>query len=250
MVYVCLSLAIVACAAIAVAALIDANSLRVLACFSTDLAPRDREQKHNIARAAARIDGRVVKPGEEFSFNKVVGPCGMDEGYQRAGTIVNGELRAEWGGGVCQLSSTLYNAALLADLPITRRLAHSQRVSSVPPGRDATVAFGIADLRFVNNTRSPIRLQATATANRLTVSILGKRGSDASRYDTWRQHVDIETTAIPAQSSAAPRYGAGGRRLLDRSRQGDVVFTYRVTTPEGGKPRREMISKDVYEVER
>ena len=242
LIYVCFCLVVAACAAIAVAALIDADSMQVLSSFSTDLAPRTPEQKHNIARAASRIDGRVVKPGEEFSFNRVVGPCGVDEGYEPAGTIVNGELKAEWGGGVCQLSSTLYNAALLADLRITHRQAHSQRVSSVPPGRDATVAFDIADLRFVNTTGFPVRLRATVTASRLTVSVLGKRGRSV--------HVDIETRTIPAQSCAAPHYGAGGRRLLDRSRQGDIVLTYRVTTPEGANPRRELISKDVYEVER
>ncbi|MCL5105741.1 MAG: VanW family protein [Armatimonadetes bacterium] len=165
---------VIACAAAMAFALVDVTSLKVIGSFSTDLAPRSPEQRHNIVRAASKIDVITIRPGAEFSFNGAVGLCGMEQGYMRAPAIVAGELRPEWGGGVCQVSSTLYNAVLLSDLKITERHAHSRRVSSVPPGRDATTAFGIADLKFVNTTGYPLRLHAKCSENRFTVSILGK----------------------------------------------------------------------------
>jgi vancomycin resistance protein YoaR len=204
-------------------ALVDSNSLRTIASFSTDLSTRGDEQRHNILRAASRIDGVVVKPGAKFSFNDAVGLCRVAQGYERALTIIDGELRPAWGGGVCQVSSTLYNAALLANLKVTQRRAHSRLVRSVPPGRDATTAFGIADLRFVNTTHFPIRIISRASATRLVVSILGKSDPNTT--------VEIVTESIDTNAC-------------------ETVLTYRIVRKAGEVIKRELISKDTYEVRR
>ena len=233
--YAVFAVAVVLCAGFAAVALVHSNSQRELASFSTDLAPRDGAQRHNIVRAASKIDGTVLRPGMEFSFNKTVGLCGVAQGYERAPTIIDGELRPAWGGGVCQVSSTLYNAALLANLKITERHAHSRRVRSVPPGRDATTAFGIADLRFVNTTASPITIRTKSSRTRLTISILGKGDPEIA--------ADVRTEVIRPSVRAA-----GGRwsRTLDSSRHGDTVLTYRIVTREGTEISRELISKDIH----
>jgi vancomycin resistance protein YoaR len=147
----------------------------------------------------------------------------MEQGFERAPTIVAGELRTEWGGGVCQVSSTLYNAALLAGLSVTERHAHSRRVSSVPPGRDATAAFGIADLKFVNTTGNAIRIRASATRTRLAIVISGKS----------RQNSNIQIVTAP-QSHGHSNFG------------GETVLTYKLTPNTDGSFRRDLISNDVY----
>ena len=229
---------VVLCAGFAAAALVQSNSQRILASFSTDLAPRSPAQRHNILRAASKIDGIVLTPGREFSFNKTVGLCGVVQGYERAPTIIDGELRPEWGGGVCQVSSTLYNAALLANLRVTERHAHSRPVSSVPPGRDATTAFGIADLRLVNTTDSPITIRAKASQTRLTISIRGKGDPKVG--------AELRTEVIRNSVRAARPHSSRSFRTLDSSRHGDTVLTYRIVTREGTETCRELISKDVY----
>lgn len=206
---------VLAGAAITAAALWDAQRSELIASFSTDMAPRDAQQRHNINRAASKIDGLLVRPGEEFSFNKAVGLRGLEQGYQRAPAIVDGEIRREWGGGVCQVSSTLYNAALLGNLKITERHAHSRKVSSVPPGRDATTAYGVADFKFVNTTGVAIRIRAITSPTRLVVSLYGKA----------RQKVDVDITT---------------------QRVGRSISTYRTTRSIGGSSRQELMSCDEY----
>lgn len=218
--YIIFASAVFAGLGLAATALWNTASMEVIASYTTDLAPRSREQRHNITRAASAINGLRISPGEEFSFNRVVGRCGVEQGYQKAPAIVSGVMREEWGGGVCQVSSTLYNAALIANLKITQRQPHSRRVSSVPPGRDAAIAFGVSDLRFVNNTGSPIRILALASENRLTVSIEGKPGG---------LKVVIETD-------------------ISRSRGMACAQVFRVISGSGAKYNRELISVDEYPV--
>ena len=229
------------CACLVAGALVDSSLLRTISSFSTDLAPRSPEQRHNIIRAASRIDGITIKPGQEFSFNDTVGLCGVAQGYERAPTIIDREIRPAWGGGVCQVSSTLYNAALLANLKITRRHAHSRTVRSVPPGRDATTAFGIADLCFVNTTSSPIRISARASETRLVMSILGQARSDVT--------AEIITETV-AETASARLSRSGPRPMFELANCRRTVLTYRIVKRGGVEVERELISNDTYEVRR
>ena len=152
----------------------NAQRERVLAAFSTSLEGRTDEQLHNIRLAARRVDGALVLPQQEFSMAAALGPPSADRGWRKAGAFVAGEVEQAVAGGICQVSSTLYNAVLLAGLPVTERHAHSRPVASVPPGRDATVAYGVADLRFQNTRSWPVRIRASAEGGRLTVRITGR----------------------------------------------------------------------------
>ena len=110
-------------------------------------------QQSNLRIAARRLDGLVLRPGGEFSFNRVVGPRTWARGYRPAPSYLGGDSPATLGGGICLLSSALYQAALKAGLKIEQRVPHLRTIHSVPPGLDATVWYGGADLRFVNNLR-------------------------------------------------------------------------------------------------
>ena len=146
-----------------------------LSTFTTETTANEKRNT-NVKLAAQAINGTIVQPGEEFSFNKVVGPRTAEKGYQEAAAYSGGEVVQEPGGGVCQVSSTLYNAVVFAGLKTTERHAHTYEPSYVTPGEDAMVSYdGYAgpDLRFVNNGKTAIGIKASISGQTLTVSIYG-----------------------------------------------------------------------------
>ncbi len=144
-----------------------------LASFTTWYKVSEVARSHNLALAARAVNGTAVPAGEEFSFNRTVGERTYQNGYQDAMIINNGLFEPGLGGGICQVSSTIYNAVLLAGMEITERHNHSLAVTYVPLGRDATVAYGIQDFKFKNNTNYPIYIRATAGGGGLIVNIYG-----------------------------------------------------------------------------
>ncbi|HBX22316.1 MAG TPA: vanomycin resistance protein VanB [Desulfotomaculum sp.] len=154
----------------------DIESMEInglIAQYSTRFDAGQADRTYNIRVAAAALDGLLIAPGEEFSFNRVVGPRSSEAGYKSANVIVNNELVPGLGGGVCQVSSTLYNAVLLANLKIVERNNHSLPVSYVPIGRDATVVYGAVDFKFANNADFYIYAKSIVSGNNLTVKLYG-----------------------------------------------------------------------------
>ncbi len=136
--------------------------------------PLSAAQVQNIAQAARYMDNTVIKPGEEFSFNQVVGPRTGARGYVGAPSYLEGESPSTLGGGICMLSSAVYQAALQGGLPVTERIPHLRTIRSVPPGLDATVWYGQADLRFRNNTPGPLRIRSLLQGDQLTLVLEGQ----------------------------------------------------------------------------
>ncbi|MBB6735986.1 VanW family protein [Cohnella zeiphila] len=139
--------------------------------YATYFNPSNRNRAHNIGLAAKAIDSKVVFPGEKFSFNQVVGIRSAAKGYLRAPVIVRGELSEDIGGGICQVSSTLYNAVDRAGLKIVQRYSHSRNVPYVLPGRDATVSWGGPDFVFLNPYPLPVLIRAYASGGQMFVSV-------------------------------------------------------------------------------
>ncbi|CFX68031.1 Vancomycin resistance VanW [Syntrophomonas zehnderi OL-4] len=131
------------------------------------------ERYKNISVACYSINHTIIWPGEEFSFNETTGPRTPERGYLPAPVIIGGSFGMDYGGGVCQVSSTLYNAALNAHLPIVERHAHSKPIHYVPPGKDATVSYGDQDLRFRNNRTGPLIIKASMYRGRISAEIWG-----------------------------------------------------------------------------
>ena len=144
-----------------------------LSHFSTNYSSSASGRKQNVAIAAGKLNGTVVGPGETFSFNATVGLRSEANGFQPAIEYVNGESVQGIGGGVCQVSSTLFNAVLMADLDIVSRSPHSKTVSYLPYGRDAAVADYGPDFKFRNNTSYPIKISASANGSELSMTITG-----------------------------------------------------------------------------
>lgn len=145
------------------------------ASFYTTYSASSKERKHNIALASKAINNTLVESFGEFSFNRCVGERTEKRGYQKAKIIVGGEFVDGVGGGVCQVSTTLYNALILAGLDILECHPHSLPVSYVEPSFDAMVNSGYADLKFINNTHNPIIIKAFANGDRLLIEIWGQK---------------------------------------------------------------------------
>ena len=133
------------------------------------------DRSTNVELAAKSINGKVLMPGEVFSYNATVGPRTAERGFKVATIFVGGETAQGLGGGICQTSSTLYSAVLHADLDIVERTNHSLKVTYVPNGMDATVSWGSLDFKFKNSTKYPIRIQCEYGGGTLKVSVMGTK---------------------------------------------------------------------------
>ncbi|PWW05730.1 vancomycin resistance protein YoaR [Paenibacillus cellulosilyticus] len=139
--------------------------------YATYYNSNNKNRSHNISLAASAINNTVVFPGETFSFNAIVGKRTTEKGYMKAPVIVRGEVSEDIGGGICQISSTLFNAADRAGLHIVQRYSHSRNVPYVPPGRDATVSWYGPDFVFQNKYSLPVLIRAFAQHGQVHVSI-------------------------------------------------------------------------------
>ena len=215
-----------------------------IAGYATSLNGRTRNQRHNAGLAANSLNGMVIPAGAMFSFNKAVKSWSADQGYRKAPVSYDGELVPAFGGGVCQTSTTLYNAVLRAGLSIAERHHHVFAPHYVPPGCDAAVAYPSIDLRFRNPYPWPLRVQATADGDRLEVRLYGKKRPDL--------HAEIEPQILshtaPARITYATSRDDGSGRIFTRNPglAGYRVVTYRIFSANGRTIRREQLSDDTY----
>lgn len=145
---------------------------QLLATFTTETTANEKRNT-NVRLAAQALNGTVVKPGEEFSFNQVVGERTAEKGYQEAAAYNSGEVVQEIGGGVCQISSTLYHTAFQAGMNITYRRSHTFEPNYVTPGQDAAISWELPDFRFINSSKAAIGIRASYGDRKATVAIYG-----------------------------------------------------------------------------
>ena len=176
----------------------------------------------NIRLAAAALNGTIVGPGQEVSFNDTVGQRTEAKGYQGAAAYNNGEVVQEIGGGVCQVSTTLYNAALKAGMKISMRRSHTFEPSYVTPGMDATVSWGGPDFRFINTSSSAIGIKASYSNQTVTVSIYGVpvledgvtyslEATKTETFDLPEPHYEEDQTLQPGQEVVKSKGTQGSR---------------------------------------
>ena len=197
----------------------------------------------NAELAAAAIDGMVLQPNQEFSFNAAVGRRTAARGYLPGLMYNNGQALVGTGGGVCMLSTALYDAALHAGLKILGRSAHSGPVGYAEPGLDAAVAYGALDLRLKNDTGHPIQIRAGCAADSLVVKILGAKppGQSISVETAYYREIPPGILEIPADVVDLPAY-----TWLASPRPGCESATIRKIFVNGKLVRRELISRDRY----
>ena len=144
-----------------------------IATYTTTLYDKEQTRIENINLAISKLNGVVIENGTEFSFNNTIGPMDGSNGFKKAtGFDSKGRKIKISGGGICQISSTLYNSALIAGFEITERHPHSRRVYYVPKDKDATIFYGSLDLKFINNSGSKVRIDASATESTVTITLI------------------------------------------------------------------------------
>ena len=211
--------------------------------FTTDFSSSAPSRKHNIRLATRLINGTIINAGEEFSFNKTVGDRTEARGFKTAKIISDGKFVDGVGGGVCQVSSTLYNAALLSGMAITERHGHSLAVSYVEPSFDAMVSKNYCDLKFKNVEKSPVFIAAYADDGRITFTFYGVK--QTCEYMRISKIVD---TVPPAgdeiyYDSALP---FGQKAVKQNAKNGIVSEGYLVTIVDGKRVKTEKIRRDAY----
>ena len=173
--------------------------------------------------AAKSINNVVVMPGETFSYNDLIGECSTKTGYKESTIYLNGELSTGIGGGICQVSTTLYNTVLRANLEIVERRNHSLGVTYVPAGHDAMVSIGTSDFKFKNNRDYPIKVSAYVSTGSVTCEIKGLK--QANDYEVKLESKEIERNDTKYK-----------------------VETYKVLYQNGKVVSRVWLSKDTYKV--
>ena len=211
--------------------------------FETFFNDKDLNRSANIALAARKINGQIIYPNQVFSFNEAVGPRTKELGFKEALEIVNGEMVPGIGGGVCQVSSTLYNAALLANLAIIERYNHAKPLTYVPLGQDATVVFGVLDFKFKNTTSLPLMLIAKTEGNKLSVGIFGQQKPD---WQVKILTVDKQVILPATIKQNDPELYLGEMKLVKDGKPGYEVTVVRVVEYDGIQEKREILSKDRY----
>jgi len=215
----------------------------LLASYTTYFDVSNVNRTYNINVAADALDNIVIKPGEVFSFNRVVGPRSKEAGYKEALVIVQDQFTPGIGGGVCQVSSTLYNAVLLAGLEIVERSNHSLPVTYVPFGRDATVAYGGCDLKFRNNTSGYLCIRTRVNGGALTVKMFGNRAE--KKNITLESIVDkvLEPKVIKKED---PNLYVGKTVEERKGIKGYQVRVLSYTKNGNGQVTKRLVSNDLY----
>ena len=217
----------------------------LLSEFSTSFTTSNSNRSTNIILAASKISGTVLMPGETFSYNQVVGQRTKEAGFKEAPAYLNGKVVQEYGGGICQVSSTLYNAVLYANLEITERTNHGFKPSYVPPGLDATVSWGGPDFKFTNNRNYPIRIICDTSGKILNIYIYGLKTDDDFTVKLDAQYVSTvyAKTVYQTDSSLA----SGQSKVIQDGSNGCKTVTYKyLYDKDGNLVSSECISRDTY----
>ena len=215
-----------------------------LSTFTTRYDVSDKDRTTNLVLACSKLDGKVVLPGETFSYNKTLGPRSIATGYKNAKVYSNGQVVDGIGGGICQISSTLYNSVLMANLEIVERRNHQFVTSYVPAGRDATVVYGSTDFRFKNTRSYPIQIKASAKNGIATVSIFGIK--EENEYTFSFSTKTVATIPYTTQYIEDSSLALGTEKVKQKGANGIKTETYITKKLDGKVISTTLLSKDTY----
>lgn len=213
-----------------------AKITEVISEFSTKFSTGQVNRSGNLRIASQTIDGTVLMPGERFSFNGFLGKRTTEQGYKMAGIYRDGRHDLGLAGGICQVSTTLYNAALFANLKIVKRTNHSMPVPYVPLGRDAAVDYGKIDLEFENSLEIPIAISSDWVPGKLTFRILGVKtpGLTIEIASSGRKSWSVGEKVV-----VDPNLPDGKRKVIEKGSAGHSISTFRIVKQNG-----QMVARD------
>jgi len=215
-----------------------------LASFTTKYDANNKNRATNVELATAAVDGTVILPGEIFSFNKTVGPRTKAKGYELAAAYSATGVVDSYGGGVCQVSTTIYNSALYANMEIVQRYNHNFIVSYVDPGRDATVSYGAVDFQFRNTRNYAIKLKTKALNGIVTIEIWGIKEDDDCEIILTSETTDV----IPPKVNYIYDSSLGKDEEVVKSEgaDGKKSKAYKIVKKDGAIISKTILSEDSY----
>ena len=221
--------------------------------FSTSIATSSTDRKHNIKNALTKLNKTTIAPNQIFSFNSHIGRRTIENGYRQAKIIVNNEFVDGVGGGVCQVSSTLYNAALIAGLEIVEANKHSKQVGYVKKGFDAMVNFGSSDLKFKNNTNLPITIITNFSNEKARIRIFGKN-LNGTKYtltnEVFNMAEPVETVVYDTLNEYSDKVIYDDEFFyLKTASKGMEIKSFRNEYNEGVLTNSELLRHDKYPVQ-
>ena len=223
-----------------------ANIKDLLGSFTTSFSTSGSNRCKNVSSGASHINGTVLYPGEEFSAYETVSPFTEANGYAMAGSYLNGEVVDSMGGGICQVSTTLYNAVLRAELNVTERSPHSMTVHYVDLSEDAAIAGTYKDFKFVNSTEYPIYIEGYTTSDKkITFNIYGKETRDKNRTISFESQMVSETPATTILQEDAGQ-GIGYKAVSSKGSSGYVAELYKIVKVNGVETDRIKVNKSTY----
>lgn len=221
----------------------------VLGTFTTSFATSGSSRSANVRNGCALINGTTLYPGDEFSTYEAVSPFSTANGYYMAGSYLNGQVVDSLGGGICQVSTTLYNAVLLSELEVTERHNHSMIVTYVDPSADAAIAESAGkDFRFVNNTEAPVYIEGTTTDDKhITFTIYGMETRDSGHSVRYESEVISKTypdTEVIYTDASLPV----GSVSVQSAHIGYKANLWKIVTENGLEVSREMVNSSSYKM--
>lgn len=216
-----------------------------ISSYSSNYANTGDGRVKNMEIAAGVINGTIVMPGEEFSYNALIGDTTPEKGYEKANTYVGNKIVPDYGGGICQVSTTLYRAVMSANIRSTERMNHSLTVSYSEPGLDATVANPYVDYKFVNTYDFPIYIQGYVSGGVVSFSIYGN--VEAMGNKTYNLVNEVHEKYSPeVKYEEDPTMEEGTEKVVINGMPGYKASSYLVTYENGVEVDREFIATDVY----
>lgn len=220
----------------------------VLGTYTTSYSTSGADRSANVANGCSLINGTTLYPGEEFSAYGKVSPFTEENGYHLAGSYLNGMVVESLGGGICQVSTTLYNAVLLSELEVTERHNHSMEVSYVPPSADAAIAESAGkDFKFVNNTEYPIYIEGATADKHITFTIYGVETRDPGRKVTFESEI-LSETRPDADAVVADGSQPIGYVKVQSVHVGRSAKLWKVVTENGTEVSREEVNSSSYKM--
>ncbi|BBI36112.1 VanW family protein [Cohnella abietis] len=228
---------------VTVASLKEEGISRKLIEFTTAFTTSGEGRSHNVTVAAKALNETLLMPGEIFEYGKIVDKADKEFGYKEAPVILKGKLTPGIGGGICQVSSTLYNAALLTGLDIVERRNHSLVVHYLPKGLDATFADGFVNFKFRNSTGKQLLIRTVVKDKTVTVKLFGTMPDNVS-YRTETEEVKVNQPKIVYVAN--DKLTIGKQEVLQKGEPGYVIESYRIKLVNGEVKERKKLSKDTY----
>lgn len=217
----------------------------LLGTYTTDFTTSEAGRKQNVENGCSKVNGTLVYPGDEVSVYKLTSPYTIENGYGVGGAYLNGATIDSIGGGICQVSTTLYNAVIRAEIDVIMRYNHSMLVTYVNPSEDAAIAGTYKDMRFVNNLEYPIYIEGYCANNKITFNVYGVETRPANRVVSFESET-LSGTDPGTEYHLVENQGLGYYSVAQGKHMGNVSRLWKVITVDGVEQSREIFNKSTY----